>query len=360
MNWMKTRLKAAALPPHALAVCVIAIALAPAVSAQAVANATRGEPITVRSLPLERVLIRPEREAPANVVARNTSKLAAEMSGTVQAWTRELGQSVARGELLVQLDPQDAQIALRRARAALAAAEAELRLANAQWERARQLVAQNFLSQEALAQRDTERVRAQTALDRERAALETAERDLARTRVLAPFAATVSERRAQVGETVAPGTLLYVLTERGHDEVQATLAPTDVPGLRGAGAWQLASPVGTHALRLLGVTDTVNAPARTQTARFTFVNPSDAPPPGTSGTLRWSDAQAQLPPNLLVRRASALGIFVLEGERARFVPVPGAQEGRTAAPPTALTATTPVVVQGQDKLQDGLSVRIER
>src|SRR5690606_35968681 len=79
--------------------------------------------------PLAQAVVRPAREAPASVVARNESRLAAEASGTVQAWRAELGETVRRGQVLVQLDPRDAELAQQRARAALASAEAWLALA---------------------------------------------------------------------------------------------------------------------------------------------------------------------------------------------------------------------------------------
>lgn len=310
--------------------------------------------------PLAAAAVRPVREAPASVLPRNESRLAAESAGTVQRWTVDVGQTVARGALLVQLDARDAQIAQRRAQAALDAAQADLQLAEAQLARARQLVAQQFLSQEALTQRETERVRAQTSVNRERAEVAASARELARTTLRAPFAGTVKERLVQVGETVAPGTVLYVLVEDGFDQVQATLTPADAPSLRTGTDLRLETPQGTHALRLLRVGSAVTAPARTLSARLAFADAGTAPPPGSSGTLRWTDAQPHLPPALLVRRGNALGVFVLQGDTARFVALPGAQEGRAVPVPATLAADARVVTRGQAQLQDGVRVEIAR
>ncbi|OGB79775.1 MAG: hypothetical protein A3G82_11685 [Burkholderiales bacterium RIFCSPLOWO2_12_FULL_67_210] len=82
---------------------------------------------------------------------------------------------------------------------------------------------------------------------------------------------------------------------------------------------------------------------------------ASAPAAGTSGTLRWQEARPHLPPALMVRRGSALGVFVRQGTgaqaSARFVPLPGAQEGRASA--VDLPADTPVIVRGQAALQHG-------
>ena len=74
-------------------------------------------------------------------------------------------------------------------------------------------------------------------------------------------------------------------------------------------------------------------------------------PLGSSGVLRWRDPQPHIPAALLVRRGSDLGIFVRQGQQARFVALPRAQEGRAA--PTDLPPATLVVVRGQAALSDG-------
>ncbi|OGB35840.1 MAG: hypothetical protein A3E51_06265 [Burkholderiales bacterium RIFCSPHIGHO2_12_FULL_67_38] len=304
---------------------------------------------------LDSVWLRPEREAPASVVARNESRLSAEVSGTLQRWTADVGAQVARGQVLAQIDPVDHQLAVQRAQAALDASTARLKLAQAQLRRSRELVAQGFFSQEALAQRETEVALVQTEVSANRAQLATAQRQRAKTTLRAPFAGSVKERLAQTGEAVAPGSVLYVLSESGAAELQATLSPADVPGLRAAKAVRFEAQGLRHAARLLRVGSTLSATARTQTARLAFEPGAAAPAAGTSGTLRWQEARPHLPPALMVRRGSALGVFVRQGTgaqaSARFVPLPGAQEGRASA--VDLPADTPVIVRGQAALQHG-------
>jgi hypothetical protein len=50
----------------------------------------------------------------------------------------------------------------------------------------------------------------------------------------------------------------------------------------------------------------------------------------------------------------AVGVFVEQDKRARFVALPGAQEGRAA--PLALPLDTRLVVRGQAMLQDGAPI----
>jgi hypothetical protein len=59
-----------------------------------------------------------------------------------------------------------------------------------------------------------------------------------------------------------------------------------------------------------------------------------------------------------VRRPNGLGVFVQQGSgaqaTARFVPLPGAQEGRASA--VALPADTLLIVRGQAALQHGQAI----
>lgn len=307
---------------------------------------------------LDSVWVQPEREAPANVVARNVSRLSAEAAGTLLRWTADVGAVVKRGEVLAQIDPRDAELGAQRAQAALDASAARLKLAQAQLKRSRELVAQGFFSQEALAQRETEVALLQTEASANRAQLATAQRQLDKTTLRAPFDGSVTERQAQSGEAVAPGSVLYVLTDSGPAELATTLSPADVAGLRTARTARFETPSASHAVRLLRVAPTVTAPARTQAARLAFTEPATAPTAGTSGTLRWTTNAPHLPPSLMVRRQNVLGVFVQQGSgaqaTARFVPLPGAQEGRASA--VALPADTRVIVRGQAALQHGQAI----
>lgn len=310
---------------------------------------------------LDSVWVQPEREAPANVVARNVSRLSAETAGTLLRWTADAGATVKRGEVLAQIDPRDAELGVQRVQAALDASAARLKLAQAQLQRSRELVAQGFFSQEALAQRETEVALLQTEASANRAQLATAQRQLGKTTLRAPFDASVTERLAQAGEAVAPGSVLYVLTDSGPTELATSLSPADVAGLRAARTVRFETPNASHAVRLLRVAPTVTAPARTQAARLTFTEPATAPAAGTSGTLRWQTSTPHLSPGLMVRRQNGLGVFVQQGSgaqaTARFVPLPGAQEGRATA--VTLPADTRVIVSGQAALQHGQAIDVQ-
>ena len=221
-----------ALIAAAVAASAPALRAQPAGAAAAAAGASGASApsrTSVSTARLDTLWLQPEREAPAVVVPRNQSRLAAEVSGVLQRWTVDVGAQVRKGQVLAQIDPRDSELARDRARAALQAAQARLELAQQQLKRARELVAQGFFSQEALAQRETEVALLRTELTSNRAQLALAQRQLDKTALKAPFAGSIRQRLAQTGETVAPGSVLFVLTETGAREVDATMRRPTCP-----------------------------------------------------------------------------------------------------------------------------------
>lgn len=342
------------------AVCAALVLVAP--SPAALAQSGAAAPVTAE-LALQRlsaVWVYPQRQVAAQVVARNTSRLSAEVGGRLLAWHADVGQTVKKGQRLAEIDPTDLRLALQRAQAQAQATDARVALAKGQLERAEALVKQGFFSPEALAQRQTELALLQAERSAQQAELASARRQLEKTQLRAPFTGTVQARLAQAGETVPAGSALFVLVENGAHQLSAALAPPDVAGLRADPAPRFTADAASHRLRLLQIDPNPSLPARTQTARLAFVGPEPAPSAGTSGQLQWRDPRPHIGPQLQVRRGDQLGIFVADGQqRARFVPLPGAQEGRSNPLPAGLDGQTQVVVRGQAGLQNGQALALQ-
>jgi RND family efflux transporter MFP subunit len=336
--------------------------------------------------PLGEVAIHPLREAPASVVPRNESRLSAEITAPVRDIGADVGQTVARGAVLARLDDTDYRLAVDRARAQHDAAASRLKLAERQLERARELQKNNFLSPEALNQRETEVASLKADMRVIDTEITAARRQLDKTMIRAPYDAVVRTRDAQVGELAVPGALLFVLTEIGASEVSARIAAEQAEWLP-----QMREPVfeaggRSVPVRLLRVSPITDPESRTRETRLAFATANDGRngsaangsaangsaangsaangaasgaaehPPGTGGRLLWRDPRAHLPAELIVRRNSVLGAFIDAGGRAQFVAAVQAQEGRPAIVP--LPADARVVVRGQAALQDGVPLRI--
>lgn len=297
----------------------------------------------------------PEREAPATVLGKNETRIAAEASARILAITVDSGDAVKAGQVLVKLDARDAELALARAAAGLAQSAARLAQAEAQMARARSLREKNFISAEALTLRETELAATQADVQSARANRDSARRGVDKCIITAPFNGVVRGRTAQVGELAAPGTPLLTLADTSDLQVVAQVQARDAEGLATAATVEFAAAGQTHALTPLRISGAISREARTVEARYRFAGP--APAPGTEGRLIWRDPRPHIPADYILRRNGRYGVFVLDGSKASFRELPQAQEGRPAS--ADFPPETRIVTRGRHALQDGMVVKPE-
>jgi RND family efflux transporter MFP subunit len=304
--------------------------------------------VPVTTKPLRDVAVYPQVSVPAAVQSLNDTKLSAEVRAVILDVPALVGQTVKEGDVLMRLDPTDAQLAAQRAQAALEAVKARLELAEFQLERAQKL-SQDVVSEELLAQRNTEVNSLRAELQAQQNAVQSAQRDLKRCEIRAPFRAVVKERLAFVGELANPGMPLLRLIDVAHMEVSAKVQSEDVDSLQAAQAPQFSAQGKDYPLRLRAVTAAYDAMERSREARLLFTGAAALP--GAAGTLVWRDARAHVPADLLVRREGKLGVFVAERGKARFIVLPDAQEGRPAL--ATISGGASVIVDGRFGVKEG-------
>lgn len=157
--------------------------------------------------------------------------LVAEVSGEVvrvnDAFVR--GGFVAKGDLLAEIDPLNYEVNLENARASLASAEAALdqetalsEVARVEWEDVQDTPAP------ALGLRKPQLAQARAQLIAARAALKRAEKDLQRTRIVAPYDALVIAREVSPGTFVNTGGPIGTLMDTSVAEVRLPIADSDL------------------------------------------------------------------------------------------------------------------------------------
>ena len=134
-----------------------------------------------------------------------------------------------RGDLLVQLESRDFELAVTQAEARVAQAQvqfereqAEARLAVEEWDEL------GLGEPTALVIREPQLARARADLESSRAALEQAGLQLERTRIRAPFAGRLEEKRVDVGQFVGPGTALARIYSTDRAEVSLEISQDDL------------------------------------------------------------------------------------------------------------------------------------
>src|SRR5919106_3442279 len=111
----------------------------------------------------------------------------ARVSGYLNSVDFRDGQIVEKGEVLFLIDPRPFEVAYRRAEADLASAEAQVKLADLEFQRISDLAQSPAFSRAAYDQRLQEKEAAQASLAFARAAMARARLDLDYTRILAPI-----------------------------------------------------------------------------------------------------------------------------------------------------------------------------
>ena len=169
---------------------------------------------TVEYAPLVRVVeVQPETlrltvRTQGTVKARTETNLVAEVAGTIVHVSRsfESGGFFEKGDVLVEVDPSDYRVAVAIAEGTVAQVKVRLEIEEAQAKVAREEWTQLGTGEDSpLATRELQLQEAQAALVAAEARLEKAKRDLARTKIRAPFAGRVRAKIADLGEYVAPG-----------------------------------------------------------------------------------------------------------------------------------------------------------
>lgn len=318
----------------------------------AAATVAAAEPIPVTAKPVSELVIYPELRAPATVLSLNTSRLSAEISGRIIDIPVAVGQHIDSGAVLVRLDDIDYQLALERARSAAQVTAARIDQAQYELERAQTLAAKQLVSEQLLVQRQTELKTLQAEQAVNEVAIRVAQRDLTRTLLTAPFDAIVAARLGHVGELAAPGTPLLEIVDAGQLEVSATVQSELADALGSATKLQLLANNTSYPLRLRVVTPLIDNRSRTREARLIFTGARALP--GSAGELAWRNHQAYLPAELLVKRNGRIGIFRINDNRAEFVALDHAEEGRPAR--SHLKGDTLVILEGRFRLQDGVEV----
>lgn len=326
------------------------------------------------------------RRYPGTLEAERAYTVAPRVAGRIVRVHVDIGDTVVRGDRLVTLDDAEFRQELAAARADLAVANAEreqaasaLALAERRLDRIRRLERDGIAAASELEDAEAERAAQHAALAvaeariaRARSARETASLRLADTRIVADWneaedgSRVVGERMVDAGDTVAANApLLSVLdTEslraiiRVPQTVYGQLAVGQIAELSAS-----ALPEPRFTAEVARVAPAFDVESRQARVELRVDNPDGWLAPGMYVQVALQteriDEQPVVPVTALVERSGRQGIFGLDadGSRARFMPVQVLLRSDARAA-LALEGDMPdeVVVLGQDRLRDGMRV----
>jgi len=302
----------------------------------------------------ESLILFPERNASAQVVALNKSKVPAEISALLKTLVVNVGDEVQKGELLAQLDCYNTQLLFSMEQSQTKVLSSQLSFAQRELNRGNQLAKQNNIGEVELDRRQTRITEIQAQMLAQESRFSLAEKNVNRCQIHAPFSGIVTKRYAAEGEMLVTGQSVVELLQLNDLQVSGKISLNDQISFLAASSYVLSVDKQNYPLALRTLIPLVEKNTRSREARFNFVEQSAVA--GSSGRLRWLSAQAHLPAHLLQTRQGKNGFFVLNDQRAQFITVDSAEEGRPI--PYTLDKNQLLIIEGRLGLLDGEKVSL--
>ena len=293
--------------------------------------------------------------------------LTSEIRGRTREVRVEVGDSVAEGQLLLQLDDREQHIGLREKEANLEKGLAKLR--NTEWghKRKEKLYREMLLSEEDLQMATYELQVAQAEHLAAQASLDRATYNLENTRIKAPFAGTIVERFVEKGQTIDLITPLFTLVDlrwvsvsvgltdqelarvslNQRVELRTGLYPTVIAGTIYAIAEKSDEITNTYQIKVKVENSSEHALLSGMVARVKF-------------PWRVLEDTVVVPEAAVLRDGPDEYLFIVEDGRARRVQIaPIASRNGMVAVDANLTPGDKVVTLGHTGLSDGSEVVVE-
>jgi len=319
-----------------------------------------------RASPVQEIVL------PANIQAWTDAPIYARTNGYLKCWTADIGAHVKAGQLLAEIETPEIDQQLQQARADLATAEANYRLAEITAARY-----QDLLKSDSVSMQDTDN--AVGDFQAKKAMVQSAQSNVKRLedlqsfqKIYAPFEGVITARKTDIGALVNSGNggpaqeLFHIAathTMRVYVNVPQIYSRAARPGLTAELALA-ESPGRRFTGRLVRTAEAIDAASRTLLAEIDVNNPTGELLPGAYAEVHLKvtaeSSTYLLPVNTLIFRSAGLQVAtVLNGNHAVLVPVTlGRDFGTEVEVVAGLTGEETVIVNPPDSLVSNATVRI--
>ena len=305
-------------------------------------------------------------EFAGEVRPRVESRLGFRVGGKVTSRKVDPGTMVRRGQVLMQLDPQDLQLSQAQAKAGLRASETGRDLAKAELKRYQELRVKNFVSQAVLDAKISSFNAAQANVDAAQAAYFGQSNQAGYATLVADIDGVVTAVDAEVGQVVAPGTPVVRVAKTGEKEIVIGLPEDQVDTLRKVEdvtvrLW--ANPNVVIPGKIREVSPVADAATRTYAVKVSIPDSAGDVKLGMTARVQFASTTAtpmiRVPLTALFHEKSVTSVWIVDKDVVRLVPVQvGGTSGNEVVLSAGVKSGQTVVTAGVNLLKPGQKVKI--
>ncbi|MGH8122990.1 MAG: efflux RND transporter periplasmic adaptor subunit [Rudaea sp.] len=256
------------------------------------------------------------------VEAVDETTIAAQTNARVLELPYDVGDRVAKGDVLVRFSDVEQQSGRRGAQGAVAAAAADYRDAEANWKRSDAIFARGLIARAQLDSAVARRDAARATLASAEAALRSAGQQADYTVLRAPFDGVITRRYAQVGEAVQSGPpapqQLIALASLKNLRITVQVPQSAVAAIRQFNTAQVLLDDGRRvAAAKLTIFPYADPATHTFNLRMGLSGDDSGLYPGMTVKVAFVDGMAKrflLPLSALVQRGEMVGVYVLAAD----------------------------------------------
>jgi len=322
----------------------------------------------VRAVTVEKRALRPFVEAVGTLKANEEVIVSSEIDGILKRITVTEGSKVSRGALIAEVNETDYRLEVKRAEASLRQTEASLANAKLEFERKDALYKEQLVTRQqfdditarlAVAEGDVERAKSALALAREK---------LSKTKIYAPMAGSVKEKRTTAGDYVRNGTPLVYLIQTDPIKLSFSVIERDAGKIKVGQDVQFrvdSFPDQEFRGVMKNIYPHLEEKTRSLQSEAIVANPQQLLKPGLYARVILFTGPAKdivvVPITALLYEGTNVKAFIIESGQAKEKPVKTGQKyGEFMEITEGLQGGEQLVTVGQNNLSQGVKVNVAR
>ena len=334
---------------------------------------TSAQNIKAENIPLVRTTVVGSKDGldsylyPGEVHARYEKQLAFQVTGKIIKKNVQLGSNVNAGDVLLEMDPKDIAQTVNSSLAQVNSATSQLRLAETNLERYRQLYDQNAVSRAQLDQYENSYEVARSAVQQARALYEQSSNQLDYSRLYADSDGVIASVSAEAGQVVSAGQPVVTLVQNGEREVEISVPENRIEELRKATKivvtfWALPDVQLDGKVR--EISPIAAATTRTYKVRISIINPPSNISLGMTANVSLvsgdekNESTMTIPATAIYQTGDNPCVWVVVDNATNLRQVKIVKAGNDYVQVTGLKKGEIIVTAGVNKIRENQKVRI--